>query len=61
LFFFQLTIEQLSDLLHNIDEPLRIRQPNKLQIAAMKIPMYGDYELLMVDVAAALIKRILGK
>uniref|UniRef100_H2YKN9 Sodium channel protein n=1 Tax=Ciona savignyi TaxID=51511 RepID=H2YKN9_CIOSA len=57
----KLGVSELSELLHNIDRPLRIRKPNKHHIANMRIPMdsVGDIEIL--DVASALTKKIIGK
>ncbi|XP_076802540.1 LOW QUALITY PROTEIN: sodium channel protein type 4 subunit alpha B-like [Clavelina lepadiformis] len=56
----KLSLEQLSDLLHVVDRPLRMKQPNKMHIANMRIPMCKGHKLFIVDVAAALIKNILG-
>ena len=59
--YFQLSVEQLSDMLAVVDRPLRICKPNRDQIAEMCIPLNDKYELHIVDVASALIKKILGK
>uniref|UniRef100_H2Y2S0 Sodium channel protein n=1 Tax=Ciona intestinalis TaxID=7719 RepID=H2Y2S0_CIOIN len=52
----KLTVTELSELLHNIDRPLRIRKPNKHHIANMRIPMDSEGEIYLLDVASALTK-----
>nr|XP_018669384.1 sodium channel protein type 4 subunit alpha B-like isoform X2 [Ciona intestinalis] len=56
----KLTVTELSELLHNIDRPLRIRKPNKHHIANMRIPMDSEGEIYLLDVASALTKKIIG-
>ena len=43
-----------------VDKPLKICKPNEDEIAEMCIPLCEEYELHIVDVASALIKRTLG-
>nr|XP_039249115.1 sodium channel protein type 4 subunit alpha B-like [Styela clava] len=56
----QLTIEQLSSLLHTIDRPLRIPKPNMEKIAALEIPMNEKNEMHILDVGTALVRNVLG-
>jgi len=48
-------------MLDVVDRPLRVSKPNKDKIAEMCIPLNDKFELHIVDVASALIKKILGK
>ena len=57
----QLTFDDLSKLLNNVDKPLKMERPNHDKIARMEIPMCQNHEVHLVDVASAVVKEILGK
>ncbi|XP_074640062.1 sodium channel protein para-like [Tubulanus polymorphus] len=52
--------EMLSDLVDDIEEPLRVPKPNYYKLVSMDIPICKDMRLHCVDILDALTKSFLG-
>jgi len=53
-------LEQLSEFVDLLDEPLRLPAPNTIKLISLDIPLYDGYVVNCVDVLDALTKNTLG-
>ncbi|XP_050975168.1 sodium channel, voltage-gated, type I-like, alpha isoform X2 [Labeo rohita] len=53
--------DKLSDFANSLDPPLRIPQPNRLQLMSMDLPMVNGERIHCLDILFAFTKRVLGE
>ncbi|XP_059418520.1 sodium channel, voltage-gated, type I-like, alpha [Carassius carassius] len=52
---------KLSDFANSLDPPLRIPEPNRLQLISMDLPMVSGERIHCLDILFAFTKRVLGE
>uniref|UniRef100_A0A8C1E249 Sodium channel protein n=1 Tax=Cyprinus carpio carpio TaxID=630221 RepID=A0A8C1E249_CYPCA len=53
--------DKLSDFANSLDPPLRIPEPNRLQLISMDLPMVSGERIHCLDILFAFTKRVLGE
>lgn len=53
-------VHLVSDLLHELPQPFKVKKPNEIKIAALQLPVMDGGKIHCLDVLYALTKRLLG-
>ncbi|CAG5099650.1 Oidioi.mRNA.OKI2018_I69.XSR.g16619.t1.cds [Oikopleura dioica] len=53
-------VHLMSDLLHELPKPFKVKKPNEIKIAALQLPVMDGGRIHCLDVLYALTKRLLG-